>query len=26
MGTPAATYILYKLKFKKNDKVSKTSK
>tara|TARA_Y100000289_G_C3819141_1_gene97771 strand:- start:245 stop:406 length:162 start_codon:yes stop_codon:yes gene_type:complete len=26
MGTPAATYILYKLKFKKNDKVSRTSK
>jgi hypothetical protein len=26
MGTPAATYILYKFKSKKNDKVSRTSK
>jgi len=26
MGTPAVTYIIYKLKTKKNDKVSRTSK
>jgi len=26
MGTPAVTYIIYKLKTKNNDKVSRTSK